>query len=744
MTSSISVFGVVQGVGFRPFVARLADELGIFGIVMNNGGIVEITADAPVQAMDQFIHRLKSRQPVGADVTRILTKPAFPQCFNGFQIVESTLTSQETPLIPPDLPICADCLKELSTPSDRRYRYPFISCVACGPRYSILNSLPYDRCNITMDAFPMCSACKGEYAGSDRRRHAQTISCNDCGPQLIFKTNGVRYHGEEALLKGIKMLRAGAVLALKGIGGYQFACLPGSEAAVERLRRLKNREKKPFAVMFSSLNSIREVCSVNSAEEKLLTSAARPIVLLNRKLDHFCASLSRESRFLGAFLPCTGLHQLLVDTCGALVMTSGNFTDEPIIISDDKMLHFQSEHLDGVLYHQRQIVTPLDDSVARVIWGSTQLIRRSKGYVPTPIPLKCRTQKPILAMGGDLKACFCLLKDERAYLSQYFGDMEQYAVSQVYRENLDRMEDIFRIEPSVIACDLHPNYLTSRLAVQWNKPIVLIQHHHAHIASIMAEYDLQNCIGVAFDGTGYGTDGCVWGGEFLLCKGSEFERSAHLSYVTLCGGDKASRSADLTALCYLQAAGIDTQDSRSVMVKAALSSGINTFQSASMGRLFDAVSAILNIRMENTYEGECAIALENAAAAAQLAGEAPFPVDFELCILGSELVLNQVKLIKDMDRAVKNGVNTGSLALGFHLAVSRAVLAVCRRIRAQSGENKTALSGGVFANLLLTQECVQLLQADGFAVYLNSVVPCNDSGLCLGQAWLCAQKAELE
>jgi len=742
MTSSISVFGVVQGVGFRPFVARLADELGVCGIVMNNGGIVEITADASKQTMDQFIHRLKSRQPAGANVTRILTVPASHRTFSGFQIVESALTSQETPLIPPDLPICADCLRELSSPADRRYLYPFISCVACGPRYSILNSLPYDRCNLTMEEFPMCDACTQEYTGDDRRRHAQTISCHDCGPQLIFKMGETVYHREEALKKSIELLSSGAILALKGIGGYQFACLPGDQAAVERLRLLKHRDKKPFAVMFPSINSIRDVCSVNLAEEKLLASAARPIVLLNKKLDSFCTSLSGGSRFLGTFLSCTGLHQLLLDACGPLVMTSGNFSDEPIIISDDEMLHFQSEYLDGILYHQRQIVTPLDDSVTRVIFDSPQLIRRSRGYVPTPISLENCAGKSILAMGGDLKACFCLLKDGRAYLSQYFGDMEQYEVSKVYRENVSRMERLFRIEPSVIVCDLHPNYLTSRLAAQADKPMISIQHHHAHIASVMAEHNLKSCIGVAFDGIGYGTDGCVWGGEFLLCNGSKFERSAHLNYVTLCGGDRASKDADLTALCYLQAAGVEVQNDRSPVVRAALVNNINTFQSASMGRLFDAVSAILNIRMFNSYEGECAIALENAAAAAPISQTAPYPLELELGMMDSELVLNQVKLIQDIDLAAKSGVSAGSLALGFHLAVARAVLTVCKQIRAQSGENKTAMSGGVFSNLLLTQECVKLLKEADFEVFLNHDVPCNDSGICLGQAWLCAQQEE--
>ncbi len=744
MTCFISVLGVVQGVGYRPFVARLAEKLGITGTVKNNGGIVEIIADAQQQAMDEFVHRLKSQQPAGADVTRIVTAPAVPgQRFKGFTIVPSAQSSGETPLIPPDLPICEDCRRELASSADRRYRYPFISCVACGPRYSIINSLPYDRCNITMDEFPMCPACGEEYTTDTRRRHAQTISCHDCGPQLIFKTGGTVYHREEALEKGIAMLRSGAVLALKGIGGYQFACSPCDETAVERLRRLKHRDKKPFAVMFPSMETVKNVCMVSAEEEKLLTSSARPIVLLDKREDEFCESVSGESRFLGAFLPYTGLHQLLTDACGPLVMTSGNLTNEPIIIHDDEMLSLQSEFLDGVLYHERKILTPLDDSVARVLSGSVQMIRRSRGYVPTPVLLEKSVKKPVLAMGGDLKACFCLLTGDRAYLSQYFGDMEEYAVSQVYRKNLSRMEQLFRISPSAAVCDLHPDYQTSRMAGQLNLPLVRIQHHHAHIASVMAEHGLQSCIGAAFDGTGYGTDGCVWGGEFLLCKGVEFERCAHLGYVTLCGGDRAAKDADLTALSYLYAAGITVPDSRFETVRAAVANRVNTCRSASMGRLFDAVSAVLKIRKQNTYEGECAIALENTAAAAQAAGCTPYPLKLEIEVSGCELILDQVKMVKEIFQASEKGVSKGELALGFHMAVARAVLAVFRQLRAHSGENAAALSGGVFSNRLLAQECAGLLKADGFQVYLNSAVPCNDSGICLGQAWLCAQTQDV-
>ncbi len=743
MTYSITILGVVQGVGFRPFVARIAEELGVTGVVMNNGGIVEITAEATDKAMDCFIHRLKSRQPPGADVTKVIVRQGEPRKFNGFRIVESIVTSEETPLIPPDLPICADCLRELDEPSDRRYGYPFISCVACGPRYSIMEQLPYDRCNITMDDFPMCDSCYTEYTTNTRRRHAQTISCRDCGPQLIFETGGQKYEKEEALEKGIAMLRSGAVLALKGIGGYQFVCLPNSQQSVERLRAMKHRDKKPFAVMFPSVASIQSVCKVSEEEEKLLKSPPRPIVLLNKKEDAFCASLSSESRFLGAFLPYTGLHRLLVEACGPLVMTSGNFSNEPIITDDREILGFPSEYLDGVFYHLRRIVTPLDDSVARVIGGTAQLIRRSRGYVPMPVELQIKAKKPVLAMGGDLKSCFCLIKDGRAYVSQYFGDLEEYAVTTVYRENLDRMKRMFRIEPSVIACDLHPGYFTTRMAKELEKPLFPVQHHHAHIASVMAEHGLSDCIGAAFDGTGYGTDGCVWGGEILVCKDADYVRSAHLEYVTLCGGDRASKDAGMTALCYLDAAGIKGSGESAALVQAALKNQVNTFQSSSMGRLFDAVSAVLNLRKENTYEGECAIALENEAARAQSEGIMPYPLEFEWINTESAIQINQIKMVKEIYQAAEKGESTGSLALGFHLAVSRMLLKICRLLRGSGGENRVALSGGVFSNLLLTQECLKLLKDDGFEVYLNSAVPCNDGGISLGQAWLCAQRAAI-
>lgn len=741
MTCHITVLGVVQGVGYRPFVARIAERLGVRGTVKNSGGIVEIDAEGEPERIQQLAHELAHSAPRGAQVSRVVTEEIEPRAFDGFAIIESELQSDETPLFPPDLPICDDCLRELYAPDDRRYGYPFISCVACGPRYSILERLPYDRCNITMDAFPMCPACETEYTTETRRRHAQTISCHDCGPQLIFQRGDARLDGAAALEEGVRLLRGGAVLALKGIGGYQLACDPRSERAVDTLRSLKRRDKKPFAVMFPSLDAVRAVCRFTDEEQALLSSPARPIVLLPKVGELFCRSVSDESRFLGVFLPYTGLHQLLTDACGPLVMTSGNLTNEPIITDDAAALSLPLDCIGGVLYHTRVIVAPLDDSVARVVCGAPQLLRRSRGYVPAPLFLAQETSQPVLAVGGDLKACFCLMRGNRAYLSQHLGDMEEYAVFETYRTQLERMERIFGLAPRAVACDMHPGYRTVQLARSLGLPLTEVQHHHAHAASVMAEHGLQSCIGVSFDGTGFGTDGAVWGGEFLLCRGADFTRAAHLRYVSLCGGDRAPRDASLTALCYRLACGEESADERAVWIGAALRAGVNTCESSSMGRLFDAVSAVLGIRTQNTYEGECAIALENAAAAAQAAGEAPYPLTLTVEDTPDGLLLDQIGLMRDVIRAARGNASPAAVALGFHLALARAVLAVCVTLRVRSGERAVTLSGGVFGNLLLMEQCVCLLKADGFEVYINRETPCNDGGICLGQAWLCAQRA---
>lgn len=740
MTVLITVLGVVQGIGYRPFAARLAQELHITGCVKNSGGIVEITAHGTQQAVGALLCRLKSECPPGGQILQVLSEDLPDQDFSDFRIVKSSENSRsvQTPIIPPDLPMCADCHRELSDKNDRRYRYPFISCVSCGPRYSIIESLPYDRGTTAMTDFAMCSTCAAEYAGDGRRRHAQTISCHDCGPQLLFRKGKKLLRREEALRAAVADLQDGAALAVKGIGGYQFACSPTHAGAVERLRRLKRRDKKPFAVMFPSLEPLKDCCEVSKAEEELLLSSARPIVLLNKKKDVFCTGVSGESRFLGAFLSYTPLHQLLTDACGPLVMTSGNLTGEPVVIRDGEMLSLGSPFLDGVLYSERRIVTPLDDSVARVIDGAPQLIRRSRGYVPLPLLLERSRKDPLFAAGGDLKAGFCLYQNDRAYLSQYFGDMENEKVFLTYEENLARMKRLFKIKPETAACDLHPGYLTTRLAEGLGLPLVRIQHHHAHAASVMAEHGLKSCIGVSFDGTGWGTDGAVWGGEFLLCRGAAFKRAAHLSYVSLCGGDAAAKNARATAACYLLATGIKPWDGESAILRAALEHNINTARYSSMGRLFDAVSAMLGIRFENSYEGECAVALENEAAKAAAHGVSPVPLRFALSERDDCFEIDQAVLLRDIYRAAQGGADRGALALGFHRAAADMVAEVCRNIRRKTGENNIALSGGVFTNLLLTQDCLEKLRRENFDVFINSAVPANDGGICLGQAYICS------
>ncbi len=751
MTLLITVLGIVQGVGYRPFTARLAERLGIRGSVRNTGGVVEIRAAGDRETLDRFILALSEECPRGARVTSVtVVKESDGDLPDGFTIIRSRENEEHTPVLPADLPMCDVCRAELYDPENRRYSYPFISCTDCGPRFSIMRSIPYDRETVTMDAFPMCGDCASEYHGDDRRRHAQTISCLSCGPQLLLRQNDREYEKNEAMRLAIETLRSGGVLAIKGIGGYQLACRPDAAAAVHRIRDIKNRLKKPFAVMFPDLDSVRSLCLVSAEEETLLTSAARPIVLLMPIDDSIWPETSAGSRFLGAFLPNTGLHQLLTDDLGPLIMTSANLSGDAILFRDEEIFRAKNLAVDGILYHTREILTPLDDSVVKVTLGRTQFIRRSRGYVPLPISLEKAGNASILAFGGDLKSAFCLYKDGRAYMSQYFGDIDNYTVRRNYIAGVSHMKKLFRIEPQILACDLHPLYQTSDLAAKWsapseddvlpwdrpNLPVVRVQHHHAHIASVMAEHGLENVIGVAFDGTGYGTDGAIWGSEFLLCRGAGYERMGHLKYVTLCGGDEAARNAEMTAFCYLPDSGFEPGHTDSGVIRAALKSGLFTQKTSSMGRLFDAVSAILHISRENTYEGESAILLENAAYRAIAGKIAPYPLNFPLSFEEGQITADPVAVIMEISRAYAEGSNKRALALGFHYAVAEMTAGICLRIREKSGENKIALSGGVFANEILTTNCIALLEKNGFHVYMNEQVPANDGGIALGQTFI--------
>ena len=809
----INVTGAVQGVGYRPFVLQKATEYCIKGYVKNLGASVEIFADGDDADVLSFVALLKSEAPEGAIVLDVKVKDledrklhdnaenisgyCVPldknnssiefQQYNDFKIIESgeINLSEELPIFLPDIGICDKCMSEMLDESDRRFGYPLISCAGCGPRISILNKLPYDRDTTTMDAFKMCPKCAAEYKNG-RRTHAQTISCHDCGPQYeleLFKrgenysSNSINIADNENISKNddaindaIEYLKNNKVLGLKGISGYQIIGLPNDEVTL-KIRAIKGRENKPFAVMFSDVAAVREYCKVSDKEKELLESSARPIVLLEKKKD-FPYEVCKDSRYIGAFLPSAGIHRLLCDGAGPLICTSANISDEPIIIDDEVFAkRFLKEDLVyGVLRHKRVINIPQDDSVIFVteLNDGEQKIsfnRRSRGYTPLPVLLKekCNKVGTVLAIGGDLKNTFSFAKNDRIITSPYIGDLKDYETLVNEKNLIKKFSELFAFSPSKIVCDMHPLYESGRvakeLAQKQNLPILEVQHHHAHILSVMAEKSLKSCIGIAFDGTGYGTDDKIWGGEILLCKNNEFSRVGHLSYVKLCGGDNAPKKADQVRQCYEYA--LDQKsDNVPGIVKAALSGNIGCYETSSVGRLFDAVSSLLDIRHENSFEGECAIALEKAAWEYVDEVKASFdhskdaesydvndllskkfqidPEDVRTEILEQKgcLIIDQTRLYKKI-KALKehNTYSLGQLSFVFHASLTDAILRICDIVRSETKEAKVCLSGGVFANRLLLKMSVESLKNAGFEVYTNEFVPAGDAGISLGQAY---------
>lgn len=713
------IFGVVQGVGFRPFAARMAREHEISGHVKNCGGYVEVLAEGREDDLRLFYRDLSSF----FGVLRIEEMDAGSGEYHSFEIVESRAGDALPALISPDLPVCEDCLRELRDPENRRFRHPFISCAACGARYSVIREIPYDRERTSMDRFPLCPACAAEYGDiSDRRHFAQTICCHECGPELRFGA----LRCDAALSAAVCTLRDGGVIAIKGVGGYHFAARPDCDAAISRLRALKARPDKPLAVMFRDMEAVRACCFVSEAEEALLTAAARPIVLLRRRRSAISPLVYGASDSLGAFLPYTGYQHLILDELGSLVLTSANRSGEPMVISDAAA---QKIPCDGVLWHEREIVTPLDDSVAAVCAGDALLYRRARGYVPLPIRAE-RVSEQVFAAGGDLKAALGFSKGGNLYLSQYLGDLERAENLARWKRERVRMERLFAVSPRRAVCDLHPGYYSAQVCGTLGLPVKRLQHHFAHTLSVMAEFSQERAIGVSFDGTGYGTDGSVWGGEFLLCDRHDFRRLGHLSAFTMLGGDDAARDAKKCAAAALLSAGIEEnvlQDARHPVIAAALRQGVNTVKTTSAGRLFDVVSALLGLCMENRFEGACGEAVERAARCAVSAAPIPLP----LHDLGERFVIRTDALFD----ALLSGRDAAELALGFHVGLAQAVCDSAMWARARFGENTVALSGGVFQNRLLLELAVSKLKDAGFSVLWNRAVPLNDGGLALGQLY---------
>jgi len=749
-TATIRITGIVQGVGFRPFVARLAEEYSLRGFVKNQSGHVLIESIGNRPALDGFYRDLSERRPAGsyiADMSRELTPTAGE--VEAFVILPSDDGHFGTIMPSPDIAICDDCLKELFTIDDPRYLNPFISCTNCGPRFSIVKSIPYDRDSTSMDVFPMCSLCASEYKNlKNRRFHAQTVCCNTCGPTLFYTgKNGVA-KGADALKEAVSALNDGKIVAVKGIGGYHLASSPYRADTVKSLRTLKGREQKPFAVMFPDLSSIKEHTIVNEKEAALLNTSARPIVLLERKPSCIVPEVYGNSRFMGAFLPYTPLHHLLLRETGPVVLTSANPSGLPIFKDDADMFAFfeTNELISGVLWHDRVITRRLDDSVAAVVGGKTSLIRRARGYVPFPAALKgFEASPPILCTGAQEKSTFCLIQNGFAYVSAEAGALDTREAVIAYESAAADMEQTLRIAPEVITCDLHPGYESTRYAQKRNLPLIYVQHHFAHIASVMAEHGLKGSVlGAAFDGTGYGTDNSIWGGEFIFVQNGKFTRIGHLKPVKLFSSDESVRQAWKSALCYLFDAGL-TEEAKAHaygehfdILSSALSAGINTILSSSMGRAFDAASSVLNICHDSDYDGQSAIELENAAASyrkgnAVLTAE---PLPYLLFEDDVGPVIDLVPAFMALSAEKKRGESTNKLAYRFHLTVCALTLKVFQALREKTGVETVALSGGVFHNRLLTETLVPMLEHEGFTVYRNEAYPAGDGCIPLGQGYL--------
>jgi hydrogenase maturation protein HypF len=747
--TAVRVEGIVQGVGFRPFVYALATRLGLCGLVGNDVDGVFAEVEGPAEAVREFLAALERDAPPLARVDRVTATAVAPAGAASFEIVASESAGRRRTLIAADTATCADCLRELADPADRRFRYPFINCTNCGPRFTIVRDVPYDRPLTTMASFTMCDRCAAEYHDpSDRRFHAQPVCCPACGPQLTLLDSAGKPVFDEALDGAAELLRQGAIVAVKGLGGYHLAADATCEAAVAALRARKHREDKPFAVIAADVPGTRRLCQVSDPEAALLTYKARPIVLLTRLPGAAVASSAAPgNRQLGVMLPYTPLHHLLLAAVGRpLVLTSGNVSDEPIAYRDKDALDRLSGIADAFLTHDRAIHIRTDDSVARAFGGHPVLIRRSRGYVPEPVTVRGSFPRPVLACGAELKNTFCLARGHHAFVSHHIGDLGNTETLHSFVEGIAHFSRLFDITPQVVAHDLHPEYLSTKYAIELDGvDLVGVQHHHAHIASCLADNGADGpVIGVAFDGTGYGPDGTIWGGEFLIADLAGFRRGGHLAPVPMPGGAAAIRQPWRMAAAYLEAdrpgdpvTGLGVARRNADRWDAVVSMArrrVNAPLTSSAGRLFDAVAAILGVRDEISYEGQAAVELEQLAdpdeAGAYRAGiEAAEPFRAR----GGDLVgAAAAELAAGVPREI--------IAARFHNGLAALVQAGCGLLRERHGLSTVALSGGVFQNLLLLQRTVGRLEAHGFSVLLHSRVPCNDGGISLGQAVVAAAR----
>ncbi len=745
------VNGIVQGVGFRPFVYGLARKHGIAGRVANTAAGVRIHAEGPAESVDRFGRDLSERKPPLAHVTEVASEDAADEGLTDFVIVPSEGGETAT-LISPDMAVCDDCLREMRDPADRRFRYPFINCTNCGPRYTIINDIPYDRPKTSMAVFSMCDRCRAEYENPlDRRFHAQPNACPECGPHVsLHRPDRSGVECDDPIRETGALLRAGNILAIKGLGGFHLAADAENPEAVAKLRERKRREEKPFALMSPDLERIRAYAEVAPEEEALLESPQRPIVLLRKREPGAIApAVAPGNPWIGAMLPYTPLHHLLMDEgFSALVMTSANLGEEPIAIDNDEAFRRLAGIADFLLIHDRAIYLRSDDSVVRHAAGETRFLRRSRGYAPRPVFLR-KSMPPVLACGAELKSTVCLTRERNAFLSQHIGDLENLETFEFYRKTVNHLERTLNLKPERVVHDLHPDYLSTRYALEErDEPKVAVQHHHAHIAACLAENaETGPAIGLALDGTGYGTDGAIWGGEVLVADLAGFTRAAHIGYVPLPGGAAAIREPWRMAVAYLLEAFGDeglAMDlpalrenglERIGVVAQMARSGLNAPPTSSLGRLFDGVAALAGIRSKVTFEGQAAMMLEMVADSG-VAEAYPFEWTAE-----TPRRLLTGPIIRGVADDLVAGISAPVVSARFHQTVMTAFAEICEYLRKETGINQVALSGGVFQNARLLEGMVAALERRGFQVLAHREVPTNDGGIALGQAVAGAARA---
>jgi hydrogenase maturation protein HypF len=743
--AEINITGIVQGIGFRPFIYNLARKHSICGWVLNNEKGVVIDAESDDGNLDQFIREVPALAPPLAKIESFDLRYLNPLGYTTFEIRKSEEAQEKFVLISPDVATCDQCLSELFSVGNFRYRYPFINCTLCGPRFTIIKDIPYDRHKTTMLPFLMCPVCQREYEDpSDRRFHAQPNACSACGPSLrLVDRQGKEVPGD-AIAETLNLLSRGKILAIKGLGGFHLACDAENQAAVSSLRSRKFREDKPFAVMCRDLEEVRQHCDVNEEEETVLLSVERPIVILKRRQDSTVAhAVAPYQETLGVMLPYSPLHYLLLNgPLRTLVMTSGNVSDEPISYKNEEAFQRLGNIADYFLFHNRDIHTRCDDSVMRIFEGKPYILRRSRGYVPFPAKLSFPLEM-ILACGGELKNTFCLTRGQYAFLSHHIGDLENLETLTSFEEGIGHFKRLFYIEPKAIAYDLHPDYLSTRYALSIpNIPRIGVQHHHAHIVSAMAENGIKGeVIGVALDGTGFGTDGTIWGGEFLITSLKDFERAAHLKKVPMPGGTMAIKEPWRMAMVYLYETYGDEMKHLGMnpmkrvdlekweILKQMIKRKINTPVTSSMGRLFDAVSSLLSIRDEVHYEGQAAIELEMIAA--RQANEA---YSFRIHHDQIPFVIDPSETIRGIVRDLAEGIPSSIISGRFHRTIACLIVETCEAIRSMRRLNRVVLSGGVFQNIFLLSLVTKGLRNSGFDVYTHHSVPPNDGGISLGQA----------